>query len=217
MNKEKPDKKSSKKTPSETEEAVQVDKNEIVGIGVDMSVTAGEIRGNRRNTKTVDNETKANEEPINPKPKRAARGKKAGEVAVQNIDESEEAVNETFVDLQVQSRRGRTKKVEAIDSTIVETKPVARGRGRKNNPVNSTVTEEEPLAASKRGGRSRRTEPVNTEPDPPVQEVPSSRRTRNTSGASNASNTSERGRSTRTNKAVVEPEPLKESTTGRKG
>merc|ERR1719186_951422 len=186
-----------------------------------MSVTAGEIRGNRRNTKTVDNETKANEEPSNPKPKRAARGKKAGEVAVRNIDESEEAVNETFVDLQVQSRRGRTKKVEAIDSTIVETKPVARGRGRKNNPVNSTVTvmevAEEPPAASKRGGRSRRTEPVNTEPDPPVQEVPSSRRTRNTSGASTASNTSERGRSTRTSKAVAEPEPLKESTTVRKG
>jgi len=77
--------------------------------------------------------------------------------------------------------------------------------------------EKEPPAASKRGGRSRRTEPVNTEPDPPVQEVPSSRRTRNTSGASTASNTSERGRSTRTSKAVAEPEPLKESTTGRKG
>eukprot|EP00092_Neocalanus_flemingeri_P032360 GFUD01035183.1.p1 GENE.GFUD01035183.1~~GFUD01035183.1.p1 ORF type:complete len:1270 (-),score=392.62 GFUD01035183.1:426-4235(-) len=153
--------------------------------------------------------------------KRGGRSRKTVEVAaIENVNESEEVVEEKVVE--VQPRRGRTKKVEAIDSSIVETQPVARGR-RKNVPVNSTVAvmevEEAPIvppAVSKRGARGRRTEPVNVEP---LTEEPSSRRTRNTSGASTASttsNTSERNRNARTSKALPEPEPTKESRTGRK-
>lgn len=173
-------KKGAKKNTKESEEIEQVEpkKNEAVEDGVDMSVTAGEVmagRETRKNLKIIPVHAK-NEEPSSIKANAAfnkvvGRGIKAGEdTTVVNVELSEKSVNETVVE--IKPRRGRPKKDEAIDNAAVETKPIGRGRGRKADPGNSTVAVmeaemPEPTApvVGKRGGRNRRTEPVevNTE------------------------------------------------------